>query len=214
MWQCLGSGHEPVGGPAPGAGGPRDRGGIRSARAQVLGGEDRARAESVDVPLPWTGQSLVKAVHVEDQIPLRRTEYAEVAQVRVAAGLDREPGARSRRQVMRHDHRGTAQEGKRRREHPAVADGDQVGQPCAVVLLQQRDRVGAAGRRAPAGVRGARHLGALGATCAPALVVCLSLDHWIPPEPVCAARPAAGRRLRATRRPAGFRRRCGTRRTG
>jgi len=73
--------------------------------------------------------------------------------MRVAAQLSREPGARQPRQVCRHDQRAAAEEGERRRQHPPVADRDQLGHPRECLLLQQRDRV-AARVEVDLGVRG------------------------------------------------------------
>ena len=55
--------------------------------AVVLGGDQHARRQALDVPLPGTRQRLVEVVEVEHQPPLGRGEHAEVRQVRVAATL-------------------------------------------------------------------------------------------------------------------------------
>ena len=53
----------------------------------------------------------------------------------------RRPECRRLRQIRRHDQRAAAVEGKRRRQHAAVADRHQLGHPRGRLLLQQRDRV-------------------------------------------------------------------------
>ena len=39
------------------------------------------------VPLPRSGQGLVEVVEIEEELPRRRGEYTQVAQVRVAGEL-------------------------------------------------------------------------------------------------------------------------------
>ena len=117
--------HPELGHPLPvGADGPADHlAGLLIADLQVPGGQHHARGQPLHVPLPGRGQRLVEVVDVEDQIPLGGAEDPEVGQVRVAAGLHPQPGGGGSGQVVRHDHRGAAQERERRGEHPPVPDG-------------------------------------------------------------------------------------------
>ena len=94
------------------------------------------------------GQRLVEVVAVEDELALGRAEDAEVGEVGVAADLGRQARARRRREVRRHDQRRPPEEGEGRDQHPAVADGDELGHPRRGLLLEER-RPGRAGR-APA----------------------------------------------------------------
>ena len=57
-----------------------------------------------------------------------------------------------------HHRRRAAQECKGARQHPAIADGDQLGHAALVRLFQDGDRVAAFGRRLPRTVRCARRL--------------------------------------------------------
>ncbi len=87
-----------------------------------------------------------KSLMSNSSLPLGRAEEAEVRQVRVAAELHVDPGARRRRQVGRHDQRRAAVERERRDEHPSVADRDELGHAALGLLLEQA-RSGRAGRR-------------------------------------------------------------------
>ena len=64
-------------------------------REAVVARRDReARREALDVVLERARQRLVEVVEVEQQLPLRRGERAEVRQVGVAAQLDLQAGPR------------------------------------------------------------------------------------------------------------------------
>src|SRR6266516_3197862 len=67
----------------------------------------------------------------------------------VAAQLGAQPGHRRVLEVRRHDLGRATVEGERRNHHPAVPDGHKVGLAGDVLLLEQGDRVGAVGGRAP-----------------------------------------------------------------
>ena len=54
----------------------------------VVSGNDEARGQSFDIPLPRGGKRLVEVVDVEDEAALGSREPAEVQQVTIAAGLD------------------------------------------------------------------------------------------------------------------------------
>ena len=100
---------------------------VLGAEAVVARGDQHARRQPLDVPLPRPGQRLVEVVDVEHQPPLGRGEHAEVRQVRVPAALDGQPRSRRRREVAGHDQRRAAIERERRDEHAAVADRHQLG---------------------------------------------------------------------------------------
>ena len=89
------------------------------AQAVVPAADDEARGQALDVPLPRRRQRLVEVVDGEDDPPLRGGEPAEVAQVRVAAALDPDPGGRRRRQVGRH------------RQGRAAVERERGAGPCA-----------------------------------------------------------------------------------
>ena len=109
--------------------------------AVVARGDQDARGEPLDVPLPRAGQRLVEVVDVEHQAPLGRGEHAEVGQVRVPAALHPQAGARRRGEIVRHDLRGAAVEGERRDEHPPVADRDELRDPRLRLALEQLNRI-------------------------------------------------------------------------
>ena len=131
---------------------------VGAANAVVPRRDLEARRQTLDVPLPRARERLVEVVDVEDQPPLRRLEQAEVHEVRVAAELGRQAGVGRPGQVRRHEQRAATVEGAGRDEHASVADGDQVRHPVGRLLLEQADRVRAAGRRLPPRVRGTRRL--------------------------------------------------------
>ncbi len=70
----------------------------------------------------------------------------------VAAGLDRNPRARLMPEILGHHGGGAAQEGERADQHALVAHRHQLGQPHAVGLRQDRNRV-AIGAATQLGVR-------------------------------------------------------------
>jgi hypothetical protein len=102
----------------------RSPGRLAVEKIEVPRGEDDARREALDVPVPRRGQRLVEIVDVEENVPLRRREAAEIHQVSVAARLHPEPGGRGRRHVGGHDRGGAAIESERRLRHPPEADRD------------------------------------------------------------------------------------------
>ena len=88
--------------------------GLAVGQSEMLGGDDNARGQPLDVPLPWRRQCFVEIVDVEKDVALRRGEPAEIHQVSVAAGLHAKPGHCGRSQVSRHDGGRPAIEGERR----------------------------------------------------------------------------------------------------
>ena len=136
----------------------------RSARAEaaVAPADLEARREPLHVPFPRAGVGLVEVVDVEEHPPLGRREHAEVRHVGVAAELDGHAGHRRAGQVAGHDRGGAAVEGERRDGHAGVAHRHELGHAVAVLALEQRDRVGPAGRRLPRPVSRTRRGGARG----------------------------------------------------
>jgi hypothetical protein len=58
------------------------------SRAAALSlGEHDAGGQSLHIPLPGTGLGLVKIIHIEDLVALRRSIGSEVGNMRIAAGL-------------------------------------------------------------------------------------------------------------------------------
>ena len=70
----------------------------------------------------------------------------------VAAELNLQAGPGRVLQVGGHDLGRAAVEGERGDQHPAVAHRHQVGLTGRILLLEERDRVGAISGRLPAGV--------------------------------------------------------------
>ena len=114
---------------------------LARCEAVFAGSDDDARGEALDVPFPRPGKRLVEVVRVEDERPLRRSEQAEVRDVRVAAGLDGDVAARRGRQVERHHGRRAAVEGERRGSHPTVTQGEKIGESVRFLGEDDRDRV-------------------------------------------------------------------------
>ena len=139
-----------------GHGGHRRRPVLGGREAVGAAGDDDARGEPLDVPLPGRRQRLVEVVGVEHERPLGRPEEPEVGQVGVAAGLHDDVGAGRDREVEGH-HRGRAAVvGEGRLGHARVAQRHEVGQAVLLLLLEDGDGV-AAGPRLEGGVAGPGH---------------------------------------------------------
>ncbi len=108
---------------------------------ELARGDREARRQALEVPLPRARRRLVEVVDVEDELPLRRAEHAEVGEVRIPAELDAETRVRSSREIRGHDQRPTAVERERRDEHPAVPNRDELRHAGDGLLLEQPDRV-------------------------------------------------------------------------
>jgi len=67
--------------------GQHHRAPVSAAEPKITARDLEASGQAFDIPLPGTGKRLVEVVDVEHQLPLRRAEYSEVRQVRVAAQL-------------------------------------------------------------------------------------------------------------------------------
>ena len=143
-------------------GGPHDGGAFLAGEPVLPAGDDQARRQPFDVPLPRAGQRLVEVVDVEHQVAFGRGEQPEVEHVRVPAQLRPDPGLRGRGQVAGHDGRRAAVEPERRLRHPAVPDGDQLLHPLRRLGPDDVDRVRPLGRGLVVGVAFARHLPAGG----------------------------------------------------
>ena len=116
-----------------------------------------ARRQPLDIPLPRPAAGLVEVVQIEDEPPLRRAEYSEIGEVRIAAQLHLEAGRGRSRKVGRHRQRGAPEVRKRRRQHPTVPDRHKLRDPRLGLLGQQVDGVVRAQRGLPDGVRGSAH---------------------------------------------------------
>ncbi len=73
--------------------------------------DGNARRQSLHVLFPRSGKGFVEVVEVEEQLPLGRSESAEVGQVRITAQLNTNTALRRTDQVGGHDVRGTTKEG-------------------------------------------------------------------------------------------------------
>src|SRR6185437_3162275 len=143
---------------------------VGPGEASVPSHDLEARRQPFHVPLPRAGEGLVEIVDVEQHLPLRRAEQAEIRQVGITAQLHGDPGHRGHRQVGRHDQRATPVEGERGGQHPPVADRDYVGHPARRLLFQQRDRIGAVRRGLPPSVARPWHFPTRGLAPGDALV--------------------------------------------
>ena len=70
--------------------------------------------ETLEIPLPRSGQCLVEVVHVEDQPPIGRAEPSEVDEMGVPAQLHGNLRRRGPGEVGSHHRRSTAVETERR----------------------------------------------------------------------------------------------------
>ena len=122
----------------------------------MMGGDDDAGRQPLDVPLPWRRQGFVEIVDVEEDVALRRGEAAEIHEVSVAARLHAKPGGGGRGQVGRHDRGRAAIEGERRLRHAPEAYRDQLRNPAFIGLVQKLDRIAPVLGRLPAALRCAR----------------------------------------------------------
>ncbi len=111
--------------------------------------ENHACRKPLYVPLPWSRGGLVEVIDVKHEMPFRRTEAAEIADVTITAGLHAKPGGRSAGEVEGHQSRGAPKEREGRLAHSSVANGKKVGQASFVSVLQQLDRIRPIGRRFP-----------------------------------------------------------------
>ena len=143
------------------------------------GGEALHVDGEVDVP-----QGLVEIVDVEQRLPLGAAVDAEIADVAVAAGLNRDARHRYALEVRRHDGCGPAQEGERVGPHPLAAQGHELGEPAGFPGLEDREGI-ALRCGPPVGVRLPRDLLAQALARRPALVAAAGLvrmSHGIGPR--------------------------------
>jgi hypothetical protein len=110
-----------------------------------------ARCQTLHVPFPRSGKGLVEVVEVEQQLPLRRGERAEVGQMRIAAKLDPNAALWRTGEVRGHDVRRPAIEGNRRSGHAAAADRYELWHPLRGLLLEQGDGILPIGSWRPGG---------------------------------------------------------------
>ncbi len=98
---------------------------LGGGKAVVTAGNDEARGQPFDVPLPRARERLVEIVDVEHDPAFRRGVGAEIQQVAVATNLHLQAGSRTIGQVGGHDAGRAAVERERRLQHPAIADRQQ-----------------------------------------------------------------------------------------
>lgn len=127
----------PVGGRGP----PGCLARLLLGQPEVTSADDDARHEPFEVPLPRRRCRLVEVVEVEHERALGRPEQPEVAEVRVATRDNLDARADPQREVVSHDRGGPAVEREGAREHPPHAQRHKAGQPCRVLLCQDRPRL-------------------------------------------------------------------------
>ena len=86
-------------------------------------------------------QSLVEIIDLEQGLALGARADPKIADVAVAAGLNREPPARCPAQILGHHGRGAPEEAVRRRTHAPIAFRYEVGKTAAVGFGQNRKRI-------------------------------------------------------------------------
>ena len=127
------------------------------AKPEVASGHSEARHEALQIPLKRPRQRLVEIVDVEHQPPVGRGERAKVRQVGVTAQLHAQPTVGRAREIRRHQVRGTPIKGKRRDQHPAVANRHELRHTRRGLFLQQLNRIAPIRRRRPLAVHPPRH---------------------------------------------------------
>ena len=101
---------------------------------------------------------LVEVVDREHEVALGRAKTPKLETMHVAAGVDEQAGTRRTGEVARHDRGRAAQEGEGRGQHAGKADRHQLLHAAHVLLLEDRDRIGAVRVLVEPGVLGAGHL--------------------------------------------------------
>ena len=113
---------------------------VREARVERCDGDARSESLEVDSEI-HARQGLIEIVDVEQDVLLRGGECPEIHQMAVAAGLDRNPGARLMPEILRHHRSGAAQEGERAHQHALVAHRHQLGHPGAIGRGEDGNRI-------------------------------------------------------------------------
>ena len=121
---------------------------VLGGEAAVARGDQHARSQALDIPLPRARQRLVEVVEVEHHPPFGGGKDAEVRQVRVPAALHRQARARRGAQIVSHDHGRAPIERERRHQHPPVADRNKFRHAGFALAFEQLDRIGATSVRA------------------------------------------------------------------
>ena len=108
-----------------------------------------AGRQPLHVPLPRTWRRLVEVVHVEEEMALGRAEDAEVGQVRIPAGLDRQSRVARGGEIGGHRKGRATVVAEGRHQHAPVSDWHELCDPGLSLRRQQVDRVAPAPSRAP-----------------------------------------------------------------
>ncbi len=106
-----------------------------------LPGDDDARHQALEIPLPGSPRRLVEVVEVEHERALRRGEEAEVRDVRVTAGGDEDPAVRVAGEVCGLDRGGAAVEREGAGRHALDAQRDELGEPPLVLGVEDSERI-------------------------------------------------------------------------
>ena len=122
---------------------------VRVVEALGPGRHREAGTETLEIPLPRSGQCLVEVVDIEDQPPLGRGEPSEVDEMGVPAQLHGNLRRRRPGKVRRHDGRSTTVETERRLCHAPVADRQQVLDTVLTLALEDRHWIRSILRRRP-----------------------------------------------------------------
>src|SRR5271168_2458766 len=115
----------------------------RLGEPEMTTGYSDARGQPFEVPLPRRGQRLVEIVDIENEMPLRRGEAAEVHQVRITTRLYPDPAYRGFCKVESHEGGGAAEKCERRMQHTAVTDRHKLRNAAFVGRLEHRHDVAA-----------------------------------------------------------------------
>ena len=122
------------------------------AEAVVTAGQHETGGQAFHIPFPGRREGLVQVVDVEDHAPFGGRESPKIQQMTVAACLHAYPGCGRAGQVRRHVERCPAIKGKRRLQHAAVANRDELWDASIVRFLNQGKGIRPVVWRLPNGV--------------------------------------------------------------
>ena len=116
-------------------------GGEAAAQAHMPRGHHETGSQAFEIPFERTKRHFVEVVQIEDELPFRCRETAEVHQMAIAADRHHDARVGSPAQVVSLDDRTAAKERERRNGHATVAQWHQLLHAPFAALLEKVDRV-------------------------------------------------------------------------
>ncbi len=104
-------------------------------------GDHEARREALQIPFPRAERDFIEVVQIEDELPFRRGEAAEVHQMAVAANRHDDAGVLHLAEIVRLKDRTAAKERERRHRHAPVPERHEPGDTAFAAAAQQLDRI-------------------------------------------------------------------------